>query len=318
MTAADGGTYFVDNAYVCNLAAGETLPEATTTRSGMTFVGWRYASEGEIITVAKMPDVTKLDSDLYLYAEWATSGAISPDPGPNPDPGPIDPVPTAKGGVYVNNELVAELVGTDTECVATGVMLNPGDVVTIKVNGTTLTHSAGVLELWHDTYRNPHGVQFDQDAGTFTVKSAGGRRAFTIGARYYTDDTPCWSIEFSDGLTDTLVENGSYLVGSGWADGSWTIGADNYIDPAAGLTVTFTSANAEFKICEYSSASASDNRVWNHNTPSHYSMAAGSSGLNFSGISSSGNGKVTKLGTYKITVTGEGANARFVFEYLGD
>ena len=47
-------------------------------------------------------------------------------------------------------------------------------------------------------------------------------------------------------------------------------------------------------------------------------MAAGSSGLNFSGISSSGNGKVTKLGTYKITVTGEGANARFVFEYLGD
>lgn len=79
LSAADEGVYFVENAYFAEVAAGDELPEPTTTRSGMTFVGWRYAKDGEVVTVNTMPNVTTLSSDLILYAEWFSTGAETPD-----------------------------------------------------------------------------------------------------------------------------------------------------------------------------------------------------------------------------------------------
>lgn len=142
VTEADGDTYFVDNAYVCNLAAGEDLPEATTTRDGMTFVGWRYASEGEIITVAKMPDVTKLESDLYLYAEWATSGDIDPDDPDNPDIPDTGNKIMSIGGSLADVEFTKKTSGMpanqEGEYFAENVSLTQGNVLSFKINGANV------------------------------------------------------------------------------------------------------------------------------------------------------------------------------------
>ena len=203
VTAADGGTYFVDNAYVCNLAAGETLPEATTTRSGMTFVGWRYASEGEIITVAKMPDVTKLDSDLYLYAEWATSGAISPDPGPNPDPGPdpgpIDPVDSNYMSVGSQKYTLTRNTGNTTReeywLGGSKAELTVGDTISLYMNGQKIS---AYIE------RNSSGIDLGDESreyDTFNVNLAG---SFAV---YLHKNESNWSVQFvvTTAVSETTV-----------------------------------------------------------------------------------------------------------------
>lgn len=94
LTATEEAQYFVENAWFANYTAGEALPKATTTRSGVTFAGWRYAVDGETKVVTTMPTVT---DDLYLYAHWSSGANPTPTPGPTPTPTPggDDPTVTA-------------------------------------------------------------------------------------------------------------------------------------------------------------------------------------------------------------------------------
>lgn len=272
----------------------EELPEVEA-KGDYKFLGW-YTDEtgGEEVTTD-----TEFEENSNIYARYVL-----------------------KDGLYINNHLVAELTettaqyGAQRQFGATGVKLSAGDVVIIIIDGKQLTHNAGTLELHMATDFKPHGVNLNQNNGTFTIKP-GEKRDFYIYARYYpnatTADAPCWSIDFSDGESDPLILNGSYLVGTGFTNASWLLSADNYIDPTNGLIVEFE-ANAEFKITSCSNVNNSDTgRAWDHNDPSHYSMAAGSEGLEFGNIGSSGGGSVTLPGKYRITVTGTGASARFKF-----
>ncbi len=85
VTAADAATYRADNAYICTVAAGEELPKPTAGKSGLTFVGWRYPKDGELVTITTMPAAASLSENLYLYAHWSGSNSGN-TPTPTPDP----------------------------------------------------------------------------------------------------------------------------------------------------------------------------------------------------------------------------------------
>ncbi len=192
----------------------------------------------------------------------------------------------------------------------TGIELDAGDEFKLKIEGSLLTHAAGTLELW--LANGCHGVYFDQASGTFTVKP-GKARAFDIYAKYYEDNTPCWSIYISDGLKDELHAGGAYLVGSGWLGSNWDIAAENYIDPEIGITVNL-SADADFKITDCLDVTEGENRGWKYNNPKYYAVKDDAAGyLNFANVSASGNVAVLTPGEYKITVQGEGENIKFIF-----
>ncbi|MDE7464421.1 MAG: hypothetical protein K2M48_05270, partial [Clostridiales bacterium] len=147
VTEADAEPYHVDNAYICNLSVGEALPKPTSGRTGMTFLGWRYSEDGELVTVDKMPAAT--DGNVYLYANWK-SDSISQGGGGGG--GEVDPPnPNAKeDGVYVGDTLIGKLV-KNTGAASTGGLvaeywfggtkkaLKKGDVVSIYMNNKAVS-----------------------------------------------------------------------------------------------------------------------------------------------------------------------------------
>ncbi|MCM1368577.1 MAG: hypothetical protein NC184_07200, partial [Roseburia sp.] len=87
---SDIDKHYVENAYFADLSAGENLPAAETTRTGMTFVGWWYVKDGETVKVETMPSASELDGHLYLYAQWSGGTGNSGNQNPNPNPNPGD------------------------------------------------------------------------------------------------------------------------------------------------------------------------------------------------------------------------------------
>ena len=238
-------------------------------------------------------------SDATVYAQWVEAGLYTSD------------------GKFVA-ELEESTPGDSAQKQygASGVELAPGDVLQIKIKGTTITHNVGTLELHLDS--GCHGVVLDQSQATITVKP-GNERAFNIYAKYYTDNTPCWSIYMTDGLKDEVIPGGAYLVGSGWETANWEIAAKNYIDPESGLTVTL-GADASFKITDCLDVTEGENRGWAYNSPSFYKMAEGKEEgyLNLGSIGASDNGSVLAPGEYTITIEGTGENIKFVFTPAAD
>ncbi len=267
------------------------LPDApTAAKPELTFNGWYTAAEGgEKITVD-----TVFNKDATIHAQWrATDGIYTQDGKLKEALAWVDPSDTA----------LKQYGGT-------GIELDAGDEFKLKIEGSLLTHAAGTLELW--LANGCHGVYFDQASGTFTVKP-GKARAFDIYAKYYEDNTPCWSIYISDGLKDELHAGGAYLVGSGWLGSNWDIAAENYIDPEIGITVNL-SADADFKITDCLDVTEGENRGWKYNNPKYYAVKDDAAGyLNFANVSASGNVAVLTPGEYKITVQGEGENIKFIF-----
>lgn len=267
------------------------LPDApTAAQPELTFNGWYTAAEGgEKITVD-----TVFNKDATIHAQWrATDGIYTQDGELVEALGWVDPSDTA----------LKQYGGT-------GIELEAGAVFKLKIEGNVLSHAAGTLELWLAS--GCHGVDFDQASGTFTVK-AGNARAFDIYAKYYEDNTPCWSIYISDGLKDELHAGGAYLVGSGWQGANWNLAQENYIDPDKGITVNL-SADADFKITDCLDVIEGENRGWKYNNPKYYAVKDDVAGyLNFANVSASGNVAVLTPGEYKITVQGEGDNIKFIF-----
>ncbi len=302
---ANGGSY-AENAESVKLTTDENgrlaaAPAADPTYSGYSFANYNTAADGSGTEITYGVSGYQFTAATTVYAQWVEAGLYTAD------------------GKFVA-ELESSTPGDTAELQygASGVELAPGDVLQIKIKGTTITHNAGTLELWMGS--DCHGVNFDQTAATFTVKE-GNERAFDVYAKYYANGTPCWSIYMTDGLTDALYDGGAYLVGGGWENGSWDITADNYVHPEDGLTVHFTS-DASFKITDYieTPESGSEHRGWKYNSPSYYKMAEGKEEgyLNLGSIGASGNGSVLAPGEYTITIEGEGENIKFVFTPAAD
>jgi len=147
-------TYFVENGYIATVAAGENLPTPTTA-SGLTFAGWRYAKDGELVTVDKMP--ASLTEDMFLYAHW-TDGTGTVDPDPKPDP---DPIP---GGEIVMTGKSTALVFSDATVVIT---------FTMPDWGTDSVLSAPKLYVWSgDTKLNGDWPGTEMSCNTVNANSA--------------------------------------------------------------------------------------------------------------------------------------------------
>ncbi|MDE7165283.1 MAG: hypothetical protein K2O04_07685, partial [Clostridiales bacterium] len=190
------------------------------------------------------------------------------------------------------------------EYMATGVELSPGEVVTFRIKGKVLVDHPNAADgdrLWDTDKR--HGVTFNQATGEFKVKSNAGS-SFNIYVRYYNTGTdaahPCWSIEFTDGEPDELVDGGLYLVGSGFENAQWGPTPELYIDPDEGLLITFSSGN-QIKACHCDG----ENAVWDMGEPAKYKEVGGNN-IDFSTVDADyGNANVTGSGTYTYKVTVE-------------
>lgn len=301
---ANGGSY-AEGAESVKLTTDKdgrlaAAPTADPTRAEYSFATYNTTADGSGSDVTYGVSGYQFKSDATVYAQWVEAGLYTSD------------------GKFVA-ELEESTPGDSAQKQygAAGVELAPGQALQIKVKGETLTHNAGTLELWLDG--GCHGVALDQSQATITVKP-GNERAFDIYAKYYTDNTPCWSIYISDGLKDEVIPGGAYLVGSGWETANWQIGAENYIDPENGLTVTLN-ADAMFKITDcLDVAEGVENRGWAYNSPSFYKMAEGKEEgyLNLGSIGASDNGSVLAPGEYTITIEGTGENIKFVFTPAAD
>ncbi len=301
---ANGGSY-AEGAESVKLTTDKdgrlaAAPTADPTRAEYSFATYNTTADGSGSDVTYGVSGYQFKSDATVYAQWVEAGLYTSD------------------GKFVA-ELEESTPGDSAQKQygASGVELAPGDVLQIKIKGTTITHNVGTLELHLDS--GCHGVVLDQSQATITVKP-GNERAFNIYAKYYTDNTPCWTIYMTDGLKDEVIPGGAYLVGSGWETANWEIGAENYIDPESGLTVTLN-ADAKFKITDcLDVAEGVDNRGWKYNSPSFYKMATGKEDgyLNFGSISASSEGSVLAPGEYTITIEGAGENIKFVFTPAAD
>lgn len=188
LTAAQEEQYWVTNAYLSTVSAGEDLPVAVTTRSKTTFAGWVYAKNGIVETVEKMPFAELLESDLYLYAQWNTEGGGSVDPNPNPNPEPD------KGtGMVVNGELQNMVLNTGNTTTTEywlgadrSVKLTKGDTVTLQVDGQPIKAFVDPSSIGVDKSDTSHALS------SFKITTTG---AFTVYLRANKDGT--FTVEFT-------------------------------------------------------------------------------------------------------------------------
>ncbi len=68
---------FTPNAYLCEVAAGEKLPTATTEREGYTFNGWWGIEDATVTYYETVPSVTET---TFLYADFRTALSQPRDP----------------------------------------------------------------------------------------------------------------------------------------------------------------------------------------------------------------------------------------------
>lgn len=136
--------YWVENAYFANLSVGEDLPKPTSPRSDITFVGWRYAVDGEMVTVEKMPSVTET---TILYAHWtAGSGSVV-----------VPPTPDKPGSVT-----------------ATGTKITFSDgVVILNLEMPKWGTDGPYLYMWNDGGDEPNGAWADSKSKGESVTASG-------------------------------------------------------------------------------------------------------------------------------------------------
>ena len=302
---ANGGSY-AEGAESVKLTTDKdgrlaAAPTADPTRAEYSFATYNTTADRSGSNVTYGVSGYQFKSDATVYAQWVEAGLY-----------------TADGKFVAELEYIAPGDSALNQYGAMGVELAPGDVLQIKVKGETLTHNAGTLEL-HLEGSSSHGVELDQSAATLTVLP-GAERAFNIYAKYYTDNTPCWTISMTDGLKDEgeLVLNGSYLCGQGWTNSNWDKAVStNYIDPDNGLTLTF-GEGAEFKLATCTDIDTAA-REWSYNDKSYYKMADGKEEgyLDFSKVAT-GNGTVITPGEYTITIDNSGSKPVFVFTPAAD
>lgn len=147
LTNSEADAYHVENGYFATVAAGAELPAAETTRTGMSFVAWTYAKDGEVVAVDKMPSALK--EDLYLFAKWKTGGTGGGTGGGGGGGDETGDVKT-DNNLVIDGKAVADLTDNtanidknknptlDKEFMAVGIKLNAGATISFKIDGKTI------------------------------------------------------------------------------------------------------------------------------------------------------------------------------------
>lgn len=126
--------------------------------------------------------------------------------------------------------------------------------------------------------------------GTYIVKTIGTKsttKKYDVNAPEDKEEEPV--AEF--------VVGGAYLVGTGFANAGYTLNKNNYIDPTAGLTVTFEKA-ASIQITDCTNGVAGT-MGWHYQNNSYFNVVGGAAYIDFKGGYT---GSVVTAGEYTITV----------------
>ncbi len=286
--AADPATYYAENAFVANYDVGETLPTPTSERSDLTFLGWRYAKDGELFTVTTMPAAT--DGNLYLYADWSAPNKT----GGNEDD---DPIPTP-ASVTVNGKAMTKnakpMAGVDEEYMLKGAKLSAG-ALEFKVDGSAVTVSTLDGASVGLTFASGK-VSVEKD-GTFDIylkKKSGKWEVY--GARDVSQDET--SIK-----GEAAVAGNIYLAGNVTdADFSWNnwnaSGHKGLKATKNGNTYTLTVKLGKGDDCKFVKYAATDSAMkWQK------SLTGG--GTNITMADENANMIVATAGTYTFTITEE-------------
>lgn len=290
--AVDG--YYVDNAYFATVAAGENLPVAETTRTGMTFGGWWYAKDGEVIKVTTMP--SDLDGHLYLYAQWnVADGSGGQGSGGQGSGGDVTTGAAVNGNAMLVNDQNDDAT-VETEYMVLGVQLPSGTALSFTVDGASVTLTEVEQSSSGITKNNPASVQTTK-SGPYNIYlkklKAGGWRLYAV----------C-----NSATTAVNCETGKvYLVGvvdsASLTWGYFDAGGENKGIEASGsgtsytLTVDLTAGdNCKFVMYD----SVKNNRKWQN------ALTGGGSNIELPNKDANMSVKVT--GNYTFTVTVSGSN----------
>ena len=281
-TQAESLKYYVENGYICNIPVGDPLPTPTAGRTGLTFAGWRYTKNGEVLKVSNVPAATT--GNIYLYADWTAKTTSSGGGGGGGQV--VTASVTVNGNTMTKNDKPME--GVDEEYMLTKVKLEAG-ALTFNINGSKATISE--LESSSSGLTFASGTVSVPKAGTYDLylKKMSGKWV-VYGARDVSQDQT--SIKGEVAVAGTI-----YLAGAITdADFNW-----NNWNPSNGykglkvtggtLTVRLTK-NDDCKFVKYSTNS--NNMVWQG------SLTGAGTHISFS---SGGNMKVNDTGTYTFTVT---------------
>ncbi len=257
LTSSEADAYRVENGYFATVEAGADLPDAETTRAGMSFVGWTYAKDGAVVTVDKMP--AALDGDLYLFAKWKTDGTGGSNPG-----GPSEPAPPEGKGVAVNGKAMTVNDKNDNPSVETEYMLvdakfNAGDVLKFTADGAAI--SIDTVETSSTGISGTGSSITVTQSGTFSfyLKKLKTGKWTLYGSR---------KIDESE-ITrkgETLAAGNCYLLGNvAGTDVQWTDTSKGFKADASGSNYTITiklTAGDNIKFVKPTKAGSTDGASW--------------------------------------------------------
>ena len=147
LTEEQCGAIYTENAYLCTLSAGDTLPAPASEREGYTFNGWWTIVDATVTYFDKVPDISET---TFLYADWRADLSQRKDP--------IEPS---------ESTTVLPLHYMTIQRAATG----ETETLTLRVSGTDVINADKLL---YDRAVQLYNGWFELNPGdTITVFSAG-------------------------------------------------------------------------------------------------------------------------------------------------
>ena len=152
---------FTENAYLCTLSAGETLPVPTSERvdkSGekYAFNGWWAIVDATVTYFDKVPEISE---KTFLYADWRADlsqrkDPVAPEPGVEVEPNHYLMIKRAETGE--TEKIILRKSGTDVSSamdlgygyavqLLNQITLNAGDVITVYTTGLDKTAEEPLL-----------------------------------------------------------------------------------------------------------------------------------------------------------------------------
>lgn len=288
LTESEEATYFVHNAYFATVAAGEKLPTPTSTRTDVTFNGWRRAEDGELIKYVNMPSLTQT---TFLYAEWVSKNGASQGGSQGGEQGDVTTGATVNGTALSKNS--SPMAGVDEEYMAQKIQLAAG-ALTFKVNGNNVTINA--LDGASTGLSFSGGVVTVTTEGKFDIYlKKKGTTWEVYGARDASGDVT--SIKGEAAVTGNIYLAGN-VTDADFSWNNWNASGHKGLKVTGNtLTVKLTKGDN----CKFVKYDASDgDKGWQN------SLSGG--GTHITMANASANMIVNDTGTYTFTITESGNN----------
>lgn len=256
LTGSEADAYKVENGYFATVAAGAELPAAETTRTGMSFVAWTYAKDGEVVTVDKMP--SSLSEDLYLFAKWKTDGTGGGNQGGNEGGDPVGKGVAVNGKAMTLNDKNTD-ASVEAEYMLIDATFTAGEVLKFTVDGVVI--SISTVESSSTGISGTGSAVTVSQSGTFSfyLKKLKTGTWVLYGSRKIDDSEITRRGE-------TLAAGNCYLLGNvAGTDVQWQDTSKGFKADASGSNYTITiklTAGDNIKFVKPTKAGSTDGASW--------------------------------------------------------